>query len=89
MLSVENPKEIQLHTFVDAFGAVSYFRFEDEDGNLEVSFAGAKTKVAPQKLLSIPRLELQAAVLGSRLAKTIEREHSLKIDKRVGVIQSY
>ena len=38
----------------------------------------AKSRVAPLKQLSAPRLELQAAVLASRLAKAIEQESSLQ-----------
>ncbi|XP_055615021.1 uncharacterized protein LOC129761327 [Toxorhynchites rutilus septentrionalis] len=42
----------------------------------------AKTKVAPLKFVSIPRLELQAAVLGARLAQTVMNSLSMKISKK-------
>ena len=65
---------VQLHVFCDASesgtAAVAYFRFEEE-GNVESIIVGSKTRVAPLKFLSIPRLELQAAVIGARLADTI------------------
>ncbi|XP_049294136.1 uncharacterized protein LOC125769445 [Anopheles funestus] len=77
--------KIQLHIFVDAgkdgFAAVGYFRFESED-HREVVLIGAKTRVAPLKYTSIPRLELQAAILGVRLMKAIETAHRIKIDRR-------
>jgi len=38
-----------------------------EDDKVLVSFVCAKTKCAPMRTMSIPRLELQAAVLGTRL----------------------
>ncbi|XP_055589561.1 uncharacterized protein LOC129741797 [Uranotaenia lowii] len=83
--SERSSNRIQLHTFVDAsengFAAVSYFRFE-ENGNVECSLIGAKSRVAPLKFLSIPRSELQAAIIGSRLAKSIEKGHSYKISRR-------
>ncbi|CAG7819720.1 unnamed protein product [Allacma fusca] len=73
---------IQLHTFVDAseeaFAAVCYLRLE-VDGGVAVSFVTAKTKVAPLKPLSIPRMELQAAVLGVRIAKIIKMELQLNV----------
>ncbi|XP_058817368.1 uncharacterized protein LOC131680673 [Topomyia yanbarensis] len=76
---------IELHTFVDAsesgYAAVSYFRFEEGD-EIECAIAGAKTRVAPLKFVTIPRLELQAAVLGARLAKSIVEHHKRPIVKR-------
>ena len=54
-----------------AFGACAYVRWRLANGKLETRFVAAKTRVSPLKELTIPRLELQAAVLASRLAKTI------------------
>ena len=65
-----------LHVFSDAseigFGAVSYLRFETDTG-IAISFVMAKSRVAPLKLVTIPRLELSAAVMATRLASTIHR----------------
>ncbi|XP_066585612.1 uncharacterized protein [Prorops nasuta] len=46
-----------------AYGAVVYERLTDEDGQLSVHLVMSKTKVAPIKTTSIPRLELVAAAL--------------------------
>jgi hypothetical protein len=56
----------QLHCFVDAsikvYGAVTYLKHGHE-----ISFVMAKTRVAPLKKLTLPQLELMAALIGSRL----------------------
>ncbi|XP_058457574.1 uncharacterized protein LOC131434649 [Malaya genurostris] len=76
---------VELHIFCDAsengMAAVAYFRFE-ENGTVESSLIGSKTRVAPLKYLSIPRLELQAAVIGARLAECIVTSHRLKVVRR-------
>ncbi|XP_058840177.1 uncharacterized protein LOC131695699 [Topomyia yanbarensis] len=76
---------IQLHVFVDAskngYAAVAYFRYEEGD-SIECAFVAAKTRVAPLKYVSIPRLELQAAVIGMRLAKATEETHRIPVQKR-------
>ena len=75
----------ELIIFVDAskkaYAAVGYFRFVNE-GAFQVTLAMAKTKVAPVKPQSIPRLELEAARLGTRLAGTIAELHSFDIARR-------
>ncbi|XP_062537886.1 uncharacterized protein LOC134206213 [Armigeres subalbatus] len=76
---------IQLHVFVDAsengYAAVAYMRFE-EAGSIECALIGSKTRVAPLRFVSIPRLELQAAVIGVRLARSIVDSHKLKPSQR-------
>ena len=47
----------------DAYLAVVYFRLTDTSGNIRVSLVTSKTKVAPIKRLTIPRLELCGAYL--------------------------
>ena len=78
--------KVQLHVFCDAslsaYSAAAYLRFEKDDGQIQISLVMAKSKVAPLKPLTIPRLELQAALLGSRLAKFVQSECDFNISKR-------
>ena len=57
--------EIELHGFCDsssyAYAAIVYLKFTDANGQVQVSYVMAKTRVAPIKQTSIPRLELMAA----------------------------
>lgn len=66
--------EVSLHGFCDAseqaYGACIYLRSVDQTGNICVRLLCAKSRVAPLKKLSLPRLELCGAVLLTRLSKT-------------------
>ncbi|XP_055633446.1 uncharacterized protein LOC129773819 [Toxorhynchites rutilus septentrionalis] len=65
----------QYHTFADAskdaYGACLYIRSEDANGNVKVNLLTSKSKVTPLKPISIPRLELRAALLASRLFEKV------------------
>ena len=63
----------------DAFGACAYARWQLSTGGFDARFIAAKSRVAPLKKLTIPRLELQGAVLASRLGKTILKEARLSL----------
>ncbi|XP_058827701.1 uncharacterized protein LOC131687632 [Topomyia yanbarensis] len=77
--------DVQLHTFVDAsengFAAAVYLRYEHK-GVIECALVAAKTRVAPLKFLTIPRSELQAAILGVRLADTAIKSLSITVKRR-------
>lgn len=79
--------EVQLHHFADAsqsaYGAVSYLRLLDENGAVHCSFVMGKSRLAPLKSLTIPRLELMAAVLAVKLDKLIKSELDMCVDKTV------
>lgn len=76
---------LELHVFCDAspaaYAAVAYWRARVND-DIRVSFIACRSRVAPIRPVTIPRLELQAAVLACRLATTIQLEHTLKPIKR-------
>lgn len=63
-----------LHVFCDAsqhaYATVVFLRCETGEETL-VSFVAAKSRVAPLKGITIPRLELMACVLGVRLSKYV------------------
>ena len=74
---------IELHHFADAssfaYGACSYLRLADDAGNISLSFIAGKSRLASIKSVSIPRLELTAAVLAIRLDEMIRKELDLPI----------
>ena len=80
------PTAIDLHVFGDAsepgFGAVAYLRFIYSD-SVRIAFVMAKSRVSPQQFVSIPRLELCAALLGVRLHEIVKRELRLPIRRSV------
>src|SRR5277367_5964549 len=82
----EKEDDRQLHVFSDAsekaFACVAYLRTETRRG-VRVALVAARSRVSPLKTLSIPRLELQAALMASRLSKTIEDQHEIKFSSTV------
>ncbi|XP_055603913.1 uncharacterized protein LOC129752144 [Uranotaenia lowii] len=76
---------LQLHVFVDAsesaFACVAYLRHMHE-GRPHCALLSAKTKVAPLKPISMPRSELQAALMGARLMETLLETLEVPIDRK-------
>ena len=73
----EQPTSYQVHGFCDAsdnaFAAVVYLRTEHRTGEVEVNPMASKTRVAPIKKQTTPRLELMGANLLARLTDSILR----------------
>ena len=61
------PVQAEIHSFSDAsdngIGQISYLHMVNHGGEVHVSFLSAKSRLAPLKPISIPRLELTAAVI--------------------------
>ena len=77
---------IELHGFADgpnqAYAAVLYARLITNK-EIEVKLLTSKTRVAPAKPLTIPRLELLSCLLLSKLVKTVYEsiKHEIKITR--------
>ena len=56
-----------------AFGGCAYVRWELDDGSYWVTLLIAKGRVSPLKIITIVRLELNGAVIVSRLKSFIEK----------------
>lgn len=72
-LSISKGTQMEIHGFCDAcikaYGAVLYVRAVDENGQARITLLTSKTKVAPLKTITIPRLELLATVLCAKLVR--------------------
>ena len=70
--------DVQLHGFTDAsttaYGGVFYLRTRYADTTISVSLLTAKTRVAPLKKLTIPKLELCGALLTTKLLKSVAQK---------------
>ena len=68
----------ELHHFSDAsmlgYGACSYLRIIQDDTVVSCDLVMSKSKVTPKKTITVPRLELAAAVLATELSEFLERE---------------
>ena len=78
-------RETALHVFCDAsqdaYGACTYIRRAFTDDTVECSLIAGKGRVSPLKLLSIWWLELMGALVAVRLAETLVKEMTAKIEK--------
>lgn len=76
---VLTPKSnVEVHAFCDAslmaYGACIYIRSE-RNGNVETNLLCSKSKVSPTKVMTIPKLELAAALLLAELIHSIAKSN--------------
>lgn len=75
----------QLHVLADAseqaYSCVAYWRFTFLDSSVKLSLIGGKARLAPLKPTSIPRLELQAALIAARFANTVITGHNVQVNQ--------
>ena len=71
-------KKAELHHFSDAcqngYGQCSYIRLVDDKNRIHCSLVMAKSRVTPLKPVTIPRLELTAALVSSKISCMLRKE---------------
>ncbi|KAK7592939.1 hypothetical protein V9T40_007691 [Parthenolecanium corni] len=77
---IEDAENMELHAFCDAsaeaYGVVVYLRIQKPNG-VWTGIVASKTRLSPKTKISIPRLELLAAVIAAKYTSYVE--HSLQI----------
>ena len=81
-------ESVELHVFGDSsqdvFSAVAFLRAivdSNEGTETQLAFVFGKARVAPMKALTIPKLELQAALLAARLKNEIQQALSVPVER--------
>jgi hypothetical protein len=73
---------LELHCFSDAsmkaYGCCAYLRAVDRYGHIHTSLLLSKSRVAPIKSITIPRLELLAAVMSAQIGSVLIKELDLQ-----------
>ena len=81
----ESPSSAQIHHFADAsddgYGTATYLRLTNEDGDVECNLLMGKSRVAPIKKVSIPRMELTAATGAVKIDSWIKQELEIPVDQ--------
>ena len=76
-------KFAELHNFADAsqiaYGAVSYLRLVDVEDRIHCAFLAGKSHLAHLRPMTVPRLELSAAVLAVQLDQSMREELDIPI----------
>ncbi|XP_006813137.1 uncharacterized protein LOC102800572 [Saccoglossus kowalevskii] len=76
---------VELHNFSDAslggYGVASYLRLIDTNGTIHCSLLMGKSRVAPLKAMTVPRLELTAATVAVKVSRQIQDEIQLPIQR--------
>ena len=74
----ESVASSSLHLFTDAseigYGVACYLRQVDISGRISTSFVFGKSRVAPTKHVTIPRLELTACTVGAKVGAMLKEE---------------
>ncbi|XP_018359071.1 PREDICTED: uncharacterized protein LOC108758564 [Trachymyrmex cornetzi] len=69
--------DIEVHIFCDAseksYGACAYACHQGREGSIAIQLMCSKSRVAPLKSITLPRLELNAAHLAAKLFDSLER----------------
>lgn len=85
---MSSPKDLegaQLHHFSDAsesgYGTATYLRMQNVKEMVHIAFLFGKARVAPLKAVTIPRLELTAAVVAVRVDRMLQSELQLPLKK--------
>lgn len=80
-------KRVELHHMSDAssqaYGQCSYLRLVNVNGLVYCSLVMGKSRVAPLKTVTIPRLELTAAVLSVNVSQILHKELNYKLDEEI------
>ena len=79
--------KVELHTFCDGstigYGVCSYLRLIPEQGPCQVKLVFGKSRVTPVKPMTVPRIELCAAVLAVRVSLMLEQELKYEYVKQI------
>ena len=73
-------ERVELHHFSDAcqegYGQCSYIKLISKTGQVHCALVMAKSRVTPLKTITIPRLELTAAMMSVRIHKLLKLVNS-------------
>ena len=71
-----------------AFGTAAYIRWELKTGGYWTRLIMAKCKISPKNILSVPRMELNGAVMGNRVKNYILKNTSIEFSRVYQLVDS-